>query len=324
MLFHYTYAGYVLASRLLLPELPAVATPRTADIRIEAIEAPPFAHDRVPDWQHAYLDPQGNAAVHCLRIGRDYVLRFPGVGEARLGADAHVSIWQDPGAGPESLRHILLDQVLPRLIAQRGRLTLHAAMVRTLGSRTLLLLGESGRGKSTLTGAMLASGHAVLTDDGVVLDLSGSEVLARHTYPSVRLLPDSLRHLFPRRDAETLPMAHYSNKRRLALPLDAAAAALPLDAVIVLGAPTPSVDPALVPLGPSESCLAMLRNAFQLDLSDAANVGGLLVQAADIAQHVPVYRFDYPRDYDRLPDVISLLDRNFESTTSNHIRSISA
>ena len=53
--------------------------------------------------------------------------------------------------------------------------------------------------------------------------------------------------------------------------------------------------------------MAVLRNSFQLDLSDQANVARLLQQAADLARHVPVFALHYPRDYARLPAVLEYL-----------------
>lgn len=313
----YRYAGRVIASQWPIQELPTADAAAVPLLRITMAAGLPDA-DELAAWQHDFRDSSGAVTLTCTRVGDGHLMEFPGI--ARIHAD-HGGAVTVVGITDceESVRHVLLDQAMPRLLAQHGELVLHAAIVRTLSGRTLLLLGESGRGKSTLTGAMLASGHEVLTDDGALLDLVEGTVLARRTYPSVRLLPDSLSYLFPSSEPTTLPMAHYSHKRRLTLEMDTVTGTLPVDAVIVLGEPVPSKTPSLNPISPGASCLMMLRHGFQLDLSDTANVAHLLAKAADLARQIPAYRLDYPRDFARLSEVIALLDRSFGGNADTHI-----
>jgi hypothetical protein len=121
--------------------------------------------------------------------------------------------WSAPGTNDATLRHLLLDQVLPRVLAHRGHVVLHAASVR-IHERIVAIAGTTGAGKSTLAASFLIAGHPLLSDDGLLLDPGPSGTLAQPTYPSLRLWPQTVERLFA--EAPTMePMAHYSTKRRL-------------------------------------------------------------------------------------------------------------
>ena len=68
-------------------------------------------------------------------------------------------------SGPE-WEHRLLAYALPYLLGDRGDLILHGAAIDTPNG-AVVLLGPSGRGKSTLALAAVAAGHRVLGDDAV-------------------------------------------------------------------------------------------------------------------------------------------------------------
>lgn len=304
--YRYAYAGQALSSGLALPELRIGQDDARSDIQVTLAEgAPPLAEVH---WTHDFPDASGRPTLTCQRTDRDYRIRFPGVATLCIRERRHVDIHPHPGAAAESIRHVLLDQGLPRLLALRGELVLHAAIVRTRDGRTLLLIGDSGRGKSTLTGAFLASGRVVANDDGAVVRIEGERLLATPTYASLRLLPDSRERLFSAVDEGTLPVADYTRKRRLAVPDAPHAAAV--DAIVLLAPPADEdTAPRLVTEPPALACMALIRNGFQLDLSDTGNLKVLLAKAADATRLVPVHQLHYPRRYEVLPAVIDLLER---------------
>lgn len=304
------YANATIASCLALPELPPAVDDdgESAVFRIELHAQSRFSVDHA-SWRHDFPSPQGQVALTATRTETCLGMRFPAIADIWMQPDGRIGIWQAPGASDAAVRHVLLDQALPRLLAQRGELVLHAAMFRTNAGRILLLLGDSGRGKSTLTGAALASGREILTDDGAIVTATEAAVLACPTYPSLRLLPDSLRQLFPGEVSSALPMAHYSSKRRVAV--DALHRdPLALDAIVIIGGAATS-GPTLSRMTPSGGCLELMRHGFQLDLSCQANVASLLAKAAEVARRIPIHRLDYPRDYAQLPAVLALLDGSF-------------
>ena len=88
-------------------------------------------------------------------------ISFVGVGSSghyrlRLGEDLAVDVlpdqlatWQRSATDDCSLDHFLSDQVIPRVLAHRGDHVVHAGAVRS-SDAAILMIGPSGRGKSTL------------------------------------------------------------------------------------------------------------------------------------------------------------------------------
>ena len=262
--------------------------------------------DIAPHWQHDWSEADGTVSLSGLRIGDQYGLVFPGVAEAWFNLEGNIGLWCDPDASVESVRHILLDQVFPRLIAQRGSLVLHGSVATTAEARTVVILGDSGMGKSTLASGIALSGGQVLTDDCLLISFDGGQARAVSSYAGLRLWPDSLMALFEERQGEATPMTHYSSKLRLPSSTPASAGPAPaIDAVLVLQDDDNTGQVKLSPLSPQQACMALIGNAFQLDLGNLRHTHALLGLAARLARCVPVLALAYPRDYARLPGVVA-------------------
>src|SRR5690606_8330052 len=118
---------------------------------------------------------------------------------------------------PATLRHGLLDQVIPMCLGQLGRQVLHASAVRLADGRVLGFVGQSGLGKSTLAAAFAAAGASILTDDCLLIEPRGPGFAAIGNYPGVRLNEDSATRLLGG-VGEPGSVAHHSGKSRLPTP----------------------------------------------------------------------------------------------------------
>ena len=85
--------------------------------------------------------------------------------------------------------------VFAALLQQRGVVTLHASAIETEAG-AVLFTGRPETGKSSLLGAFVRRGYAMLADDvvGVVLDAAGRAV-ALPAFPSMKLWADTLQAL---------------------------------------------------------------------------------------------------------------------------------
>jgi hypothetical protein len=110
-----------------------------------------FAHLVAPEEQppRVSIDVQASAHGYVVSQDRDPVLRVREIDEVT-----------------PALKAYLVQQVLAR---EDYRLAVHAAALARNG-RVLLLPGNAGSGKSTLTAALMARGFAFLGDDTVLLD----------------------------------------------------------------------------------------------------------------------------------------------------------
>ena len=200
-----------------------------------------------------------------------------------------------------TIDHFLADQVLPRLLAHEGALVIHAGAVR-VGDQAVLLMGQSGRGKSTLTASFDQAGIPLIGDDAMIIVSDNDGPSVRPVYPSLRLLPDSIDALIP--GAVTAgPIAHYSTKHRIdvAGDRDVDAPALPIGALFSIGLAAAEI--AIRPIAAATACMALVANSFALDPSDMVQARGRLQAASALVARVPAFEIEYPRDYSRLDEV---------------------
>lgn len=199
-----------------------------------------------------------------------------------------------------TIDHFLADQVLPRLMAYQGSLVFHAGAVR-LGKAAIAFLGESGRGKSTLTASFHQAGFTLLGDDAMVLTWLSGEPQIRAVYPSLRLFPDSLKALTPASNSS--PVAHYTSKQAIRVPVDieTEGKSLPVQALFCLAAPLASGPIHIRPLTPAQACIALVESGFALDPTNLAHARQRLEDAARLANRVPCFEIAYPRHYGLLP-----------------------
>lgn len=209
----------------------------------------------------------------------------------------------EPALPPVTARHLVEDQVLPRVIAHDGTLVLHAGSVR-VNDVAILLVGASGRGKSTLSASFDLAGFRLLGDDAMVISALDGRQCVRPVYSSLRLLPDSVEALLPK-SVGTSDVAHYSSKQRIDIPvyLDENALPVPIAATFVIGQFSKDEQIASRPMTIAEACMMFVENSFALDPSDLARARDRLERASDLARNVPAFEICYPRDYARLPDV---------------------
>lgn len=290
------FGTHLISTSLPLQALPVVLARDASDlIEVDwaASAIPPDLH-----WQHHWRDGE-DVVLSLARQGADYWMQVPDQADFLLQfAPCRVLVSPDAASlDAATLEHLLVDQVLPRVLAQQGHLLVHASMLAVRG-RHALFLGPSGWGKSTLAGLLQGRGHAVLSDDCVQLGAVGGRPCVVPTYPSLRLYPDSLDAVFPDL-AESTPVARYSEKRRVPMPpANIASSGAPVDALYLLGDPAESAGSIrITPLRPAEICLALIRHSFRLDLGDRVASARQLERCSEIARTVPAFRLDYPRDF---------------------------
>lgn len=303
------FAGLTLDSDIALPELAPSGSAATPGIKLRHSFEP--IRDNAPvEQRHDWNDPAGHSTLAYLRRDQTDFLHLPAVADARLDNVTTVTAHKQPQATRAAFRHALLDQILPRVLAGDGELMLHAAAVTDDKAGTLVLLADSGQGKSTLCAALAHAGATLLSDDCLRIIQTGDSVEAIPTYSGLRLLPDSLVALYGDDAPATTPVADYTSKRRLSHAADAGIAtrrSAPVDAAIILQPPGDNPEIRLRRLPPADATIALVRNSFALDPTDMAHMQRILAKATDAANNVPVYALTYPRDYTRLPDVIAHL-----------------
>ena len=259
----------------------------------------PDSHNQIEIWQ----DEQGSLRLSSVNASRNtnYRLHFDDDLAVDVLPNRKLVVRAKPDVPTMTINHFLADQVIPRVIAQDGDIVLHAGAVRA-GDGAVLILGASGRGKSTLATSFHYDGWPLMGDDALMIS-TDERPSASAIYPSLRLFADSMAALLPN-DVTSEDMAHYSDKQRIAVPIDADGGPdrATIKAMFVIDQPSPS-GVTTRKLSIAESCMAVVENSFALDPTDVIRARQRLAKASELAGKVPVLALSYPRDYASLPSV---------------------
>ena len=302
----YLVYGLAVACALDLP-LPRAA--RAADVAVERLAGGPVA-DRSVAWLAGGEQPQGPWRSG-LTGDQRFVLSYgDGVAHFVLDGDGSRVAWWDDGLPPGLLSHLLVDHVLPQVAMRRGRLVLHAACLGTPDGAAFGVAGESGRGKSTLAAALMADGHALLSDDCAVIDVdAGTGPSVAPAYPGLRLHPASLPLVADAGLRADGAVAETGAKLRLS-PAGPGpwpgATPIPLRALMML-APPGAAAPAPRRLGAGEALVAVLRQSFHLGV--ASDRPGLIDRATALIAAVPVTEVGYHHSPAGLAETVAVIAR---------------
>lgn len=232
---------------------PSGGAPR---ILVRFAAEPPPVPDAAPDWSFSdvelWFTDHGAVARH-----------DSGIVARRCGADILVGGPDDGAALARAFRrsaqHVLADAMV-----DHDRFALHAAAVERDG-RAMIIIGDTGAGKSTLAVSAARLSWSVLTDDIVWLRLDGDEVLVSGFPKPVHVPPELLAHAPDA--ATTLPG---DERGRLVLPdaVTAADRSAPLLGVVVVD--HGDEHGALEPCSSGPPLLTLLMRSFPLQDSPAA------------------------------------------------------
>ena len=206
-------------------------------------------------------------------------------------------------------QHLLFDHVLPLVLARRGSLVLHGAVISRAG-RAAVLVGPSGAGKSTFTAYAWQQGWTVGGDDGAVL-LPSDPPRVEPTYPTVRLRPDSVALL------DIVPEAGSGvvGKVRIAGRGEARFRPEPVEiAVIAFIRPVPDGETAsFVRLGGVDAHALLFGSTFHAELSDGALLPRVVSGLATVVEGTIVGRLAVPRGLAGLRAAADLLAAEIEA-----------
>ena len=232
-----------------------------------------------------------------------FCYRYEGLVEAIVDfATQKIDLWPVASDCSEAtLHHFLADVLLPGILDHRGELVLHAGAV-VIDGVAAVFLGDSGRGKSTLTASFYSDSYTVLSDDGVIITPTGAGARVEAVYPGIRLLPITLSDIFADPIATT-EVAHYASKRRIVPDARMSPASFPVAALFFLSEPTGSGMVSIRSVGAADACIGIVSKSFALDPSDTVRARGRIEQAGRLASALPIFALDYPRDFASLPQV---------------------
>jgi len=301
----YPFFHHTLESNIQLPELPG-ETDGSPTIFFRSTTITETTKS-VSTWHHHWRLPNGQISISLRKEKDRYWLRFPSIARFLITpGNNHVICFRHSGVPDTTIRHLLLDQVVPRLLSHNGEQIIHASCIKN-GASTIAFSGESGFGKSTLAAYFHSQGFPLLTDDCLLLTTTGSTIYGTPNYPGVRLAKDALA-LISKTILSAAPVTHYGTKKRVVLHNSCDMTPRPLAALFILqppgnnSAPTISIDK----ISGAQAALELIKNSFPLDISDSPVMGEQLKKLAFIAgsAELNIYHLSYPRRIKVLPEVI--------------------
>ncbi len=288
---YYVAYGLSIRSRLHLPELFDGGVRPELEIRLGKSE--PTARDAI----------DRNV---CVRTTCDEVqLAWPTVGRFLVRGGREILVHPARDADERTLRLFLLGPALAILLRQRGFLTLHASAVAIDGAAAVFI-GASGSGKSTIAAALHERGHAVIADDVVAVELSGTGLRVPPGIPQLKLWPDAATAIG--KEPGGLPrLSPKLDKRAHPIQKGFASEPVPLRWVYVvdrIGAHT------ILSLAPSLALIELVRHSYGARTLRGVRPAEHFRQCAQVAARVPVARLTVRSSLAELPALARLIEKD--------------
>lgn len=247
---------------------------------------------------HRWHLQTGEPWITFHRDGDDCLLRFPELADFRVSEHGHRVHCDAASDVPESTLRQLLNQILPLVLNGQRATVLHAGAVE-LDDSAVAFVGPTGRGKSTLTAAMANRGFRFLTDDALQVSLSASgQPVAAPGQPHLRLWNASDSTTKARTPAGP-GFPHCDQERALT-------------AVYLLGV---GAAPAFERVRPSAALLELIQNSFLLDPESPELLKLQHDNLSAVVSTIPVFRMNYIRNYETLPQVCQQVVAHARSCT---------
>ena len=244
----------------------------------------------------------GDVRVHAYFTGDALQLVFDDTGTFEIREHARTITWfAGVASTPAAVRADLLGRVMALALHASGRLALHASAV-SIDGRGIALLGQKGAGKSTLALALVQRGARLITDDSLILRFEGRRLVASPGVQRLRLWEDSARAL-----GMATAAASGAKPAVDALPVHLRQLGdVPLDACYVLR-PQPSLAglPVRERLSAVHSAMACIGFSKLGALAGGTEGVALLDRCSRLADAIPVYSVDIPRDFSRMDATVA-------------------
>ncbi len=207
----------------------------------------------------------------------------------------------------EAFSTYLLGQVLSFTLIKLGIEPLHSTTV-VINGNAVAFAGDCGSGKSTLGASFVQAGHALLTDDLLVVQEEGHGWMAYPGPSRIKLFPAIAKRLLGKGTNGT-PMNNFTPK--LVIPLEQDGKmfcqdAAPLKALFIL---TPPMDGprtngiTIRRLSPRRAFVALLKNSFNTVVVEPARLKRQFDLTTRLVCKAPVKSVSFPRRLACLPAV---------------------
>jgi hypothetical protein len=316
----YQIFNTALESDMLLPELPEVETSETVIKFSAGLDKKGSLND--PDWFFHWESPGGSVYTSCAKCEDGYILRFPNLVDFIISYTFdHIYYFAESTTPDDTIRHLLLDHVIPRILGQQGKLVLHASAVILPNGKAIAFLGNSGWGKSTIASSFHNMGARLITDDCLLIEPNNGTVVGIPNYYGLRLFNDSARAIFSS-EKKFSRMAHYTEKKRLIMhkkETEEIPSKVNMDAFFFLNDPDIFNDINSVEIKPVQDIeifMKLVEKMFILDVTETKNITQQFQNKGKIINSdIDAFELHYPRKHSILETVQTRISNLFQFAT---------
>lgn len=287
-----------------LPELQVAEGPAFREAISVRLTASELGTDTNARWFLESADPGGNVWLRCARVGSEYLLRYCRVADFMINRSEIRCVRVVRETSEVTLRHVLLDGVLPLFMNLVGQDGLHATAVAT-EQGVVAFTGAAGAGKSTLAAAFVREGHELFCDDCLLLERR-DEVFGIPGYWGLRLWSDSQTAL--RLDDERSAQTNFKTRSLTSRARDLLCRK-PMRVTRIYQVKREPADsaPRIAPLTGREAVAQLIRASYRLDVDDTQMLARQFRLLSQLADQSPVKALIVPNDFKALPIVRNLI-----------------
>lgn len=243
-------------------------------------------------------------------------LTWSGVGDLRIEGGRRIALERHPSADDDALRLFILGAGLGVLLHLRGLLVLHASCV-AIGGGAVGLVGAKGFGKSTAAAALCHRGHALVSDELLVLrQKAKGEPQALRGWSQIRLWGDAL-PVIGRNPAAAPPVRKGVTKYYVDVK-SVEQSELPLRRLYVLGV---GDETRLVPLAPNAAMLALRPHLYVERFSPSflrgTDAKNSFLAMADLLRSAPVKCLVRRPGLEALPAIVDVIERDLRDGSAD-------
>jgi len=294
----YTAYGYALNSEIKLPGFTSAFEGKT-DIIVSRRTAQPTK------------DKKNQYAIFAHKMPTGLMVNWHGVASYSITHGHEIVVYPEKDSIPEMVAQPLYGIVLAAILLQRSHLVLHGSSV-AINGKAIVLVGEKGFGKSTLTAGLLARNHDFISDDVTAFSISNStDLQVLSGIPRIKLWPDAVSALGY--NLESLShVSPLSPKYLLMVQDQFKSIRVPLNAIVMLDHGR-TIE--LQEMKAADKMLWLLGGHYLAKFHHALPEKSrrlIFNQCSRFAREINIVKLVMPRDIDLLSDVIELLEQFVE------------
>lgn len=236
-------------------------------------------------------------------------LYWPGIARFDIEKSGVIDIFPCTGVHQQVLNLPLYGTVISTYLHMTGRYVLHANAVK-IGANNVAFVGDKGAGKSTTSAAAVLQGCNLIADDVVALDLNTQKPSIMPGIPLMKLFPDIAEKLLATETVTFIPPPSPEFPKKLVrVPCVSSDERPELNALIFLR-PGTALRSERVPA--PQALKSVIEFSHMVRLPDYGwskqERANFFSDSAKLANIVPSYIVEVPRDLDKLADLINFID----------------